>query len=71
MIAIIFYLFWISLALVVYTYVGYGLIIYILSRFWGNQKTPPIPSENDLPEITLLVAAYNEEKYITQKIENL
>lgn len=70
MIAIIFYLFWISLALVVYTYVGYGLIIYILSRFWGNQKTPPIPSENDLPEITLLVAAYNEEKYITQKIEN-
>lgn len=70
MIAIIFYFFWISLALVVYTYVGYGLIIYILSRFWGNQKTPPIPSENDLPEITLLVAAYNEEKYITQKIEN-
>lgn len=70
MITLLFYLFWISLALVVYTYVGYGIIIYILSRFWGKHKTPPIPAENELPEITLLVAAYNEEKYITQKIEN-
>lgn len=70
MINLVFYLFWISLAVVVYTYVGYGIIIYILSHFWGKHKTPPIPIENDLPEITLLVAAYNEEKYITQKIEN-
>jgi len=67
---VIFYLFWLSLALVVYTYVGYGIIIYILSRIWGKYKTPIIPTENELPEITLLVAAYNEEKYITHKIEN-
>lgn len=56
--------------MVVYTYVGYGLIIYILSKGWGKNTAPAVPLENDLPEVTLLVAAYNEEKYIIQKIEN-
>jgi poly-beta-1,6-N-acetyl-D-glucosamine synthase len=65
-----FYLFWLSLALVVYTYVGYGSIIYILSRFWGRKRAVPTPTDLDLPEITLLIAAYNEEKYIVQKIKN-
>lgn len=70
MISAFFFLFWFSLAVVVYTYVGYGLIIYILSKGWGKNTAPKVPLENDLPEVTLLVAAYNEEKYIIQKIEN-
>lgn len=70
MISVFFFLFWFSLAMVVYTYVGYGLIIYILSKGWGKNTAPAVPLENDLPEVTLLVAAYNEEKYIIQKIEN-
>lgn len=53
-----------------YTYVGYGLIIYILSKSWGKNTAPEVPLENDLPVVTLLVAAYNEENYIIQKIEN-
>jgi poly-beta-1,6-N-acetyl-D-glucosamine synthase len=64
------YIFWFSLTLVVYTYVGYGLIISILSSLWGKNKVPHTPVENELPEITLLIAAYNEENYIVQKIEN-
>lgn len=70
MITIAFYLFWLSLALVVYTYVGYGLIIYIMGRFFGKNNPPVTPPDSELPEITLLVAAYNEESYIVQKIEN-
>ncbi|MBX2916006.1 MAG: glycosyltransferase family 2 protein [Cyclobacteriaceae bacterium] len=66
----LFFLFWISLAVVFYTYVGYGFIIYILSKGWGKNETPVLPPENELPEVTLLVAAYNEETYIVQKIEN-
>jgi biofilm PGA synthesis N-glycosyltransferase PgaC len=65
-----FFLFWFSLAVVFYTYVGYGLIIYILSKGWGKNTAPEVPLENDLPVVTLLVAAYNEENYIIQKIEN-
>ncbi|MBX2895919.1 MAG: glycosyltransferase family 2 protein [Cyclobacteriaceae bacterium] len=56
--------------MVAYTYVGYGFLIFILSKFWGKNTIPAIPTENELPEITLLIAAYNEEKYIIQKIEN-
>ncbi|HRG09822.1 MAG TPA: glycosyltransferase family 2 protein [Cyclobacteriaceae bacterium] len=70
MISAFFFLFWFSLAVVFYTYVGYGLIIYILSKSWGKNTAPEVPLENDLPVVTLLVAAYNEENYIIQKIEN-
>lgn len=70
MFIVIFLLFWLSLAIVAYTYVGYGLIIYILSKVFGKNKAPSVPPDHELPEITLLVAAYNEEKYIEQKIKN-
>lgn len=32
--------------------------------------TPPIPADHELPEVTLIVAAYNEERFIRTKIEN-
>lgn len=70
MIEISFYTFWIGIALIVYTYVGYGVIIYILSKLRGEATLPSTPSDNDLPEVTLLIAAYNEERFIASKIEN-
>lgn len=63
-------LFWLSLALVFYTYIGYGLLIFVLSKIWGENETPTTPVDNELPEVTLIVAAYNEEKFIKAKIEN-
>ncbi len=70
MITLSFYIFWIGLALVLYTYVGYGLLIYIFSTIKGRQKTPQIVPDDELPEITLLIAAYNEERFIEAKIKN-
>lgn len=62
-------LFWISVAIVGYTYFGYGLVIWVLSGL--KQKTLPVsPSDDELPEVTLVVAAYNEEAFIRQKIQN-
>lgn len=61
-------LFWMGIFIVGYTYVGYGIVIWILSKF-KKQKSFNA-SENDLPEVTLLIAAYNEEDFIRQKIEN-
>jgi poly-beta-1,6-N-acetyl-D-glucosamine synthase len=64
------YIFWISLAIVLYTYVGYGLIIYIFFRVKGKKDRPEILADNELPDVTLIIAAYNEERFIAPKIQN-
>lgn len=63
------WLFWMGSALVAYTYVGYGLLLYILVRLRGT----PVASADDefeLPAVTLIVPAFNEEKLIGEKLEN-
>lgn len=62
-------LFWSGVAIVGYTYLGYGLIIAVLSRLRGKSSPLAVPDDK-LPEVTLVVAAYNEEGFIRQKIEN-
>ena len=54
----------------VYTYVGYGLIIYILNKLIGRNKNTDNQANNFYPEVTLMVAAYNEERFIESKIAN-
>lgn len=58
------------MALVLYTYVGYAIIIYIFSAIKGKQKTPENQTDAELPEVTLMIAAYNEERFIASKIKN-
>lgn len=62
--------FWIGIAIVVYTYVGYGLIIYILDNLIGRNKNTDNQADKFYPEVTLMVAAYNEERFIESKIAN-
>ncbi|WP_374164781.1 glycosyltransferase family 2 protein [Arcticibacter sp. MXS-1] len=66
-------LFWTSLFIIFYTFVGYGILLYILILirriFKGKREAPPT-SAGELPSCTLVVAAYNEEGYIRNKIEN-
>ncbi len=59
-------LFWLSVLFVIYTYLGYPLLVFIFSRLKPAAK----PQADKLPVVTLLIAAYNEEKVIAQKIEN-
>jgi len=63
-------LFWIGLIVIVYTYIGYALVIYILSKL-NNQpvRVSQVP-EGDLPAVTMVIAAYNEEQCIEDKIAN-
>jgi len=66
-------LFWVSLAIVFYTFLGYGVLLYAMVLIKRFIKSPPVlPPENmqSLPDCTLVVAAYNEEDFITEKIEN-
>jgi poly-beta-1,6-N-acetyl-D-glucosamine synthase len=69
-ISIAYTLFWIGVALVIYTYVGYGAIIYILNKLIGGKKITDNQADDFYPQVTLMVAAYNEEFFIESKITN-
>ncbi len=58
-------IFWAAVALIVYTYVGYSLVILVLSRFVRH----PIRRAPIEPRVTFLITAYNEEKNIRAKLE--
>jgi len=67
--------FWACLLLVFYTYLGYGMVLYALvsmQRIVRGRR--PIPDEHapdaEWPEVSLVVAAYNEEGWIANKIRN-
>ena len=51
-------------------YVGYPLLVFVLSRLVGRKPNPPTVPEVDLPVVSLLVAAYNEELDIEERILN-
>lgn len=59
-------LFWGSILLILYTYIGYPLLIALLARIWRKRGE----FVEAFPQITVLIPAYNEEKYITEKLEN-
>lgn len=63
--------FWALLAIVFYTYLGYGALIIALGRvkdfFRGKQDAVPGTYE---PSATLIIAAYNEKAWLGRKIEN-
>lgn len=62
-------LFWISALIISYTFIGYGIIISLLARFKKKPETPDL-DEKDLPEVTLVIAAYNEAEIIEAKVQN-
>lgn len=67
-------IFWICLALVFYTYLGYGILLWVLIRlkrlFKGKPEKAQLPPENELPEVTLMICAYNEQDIVDIKMEN-
>ena len=62
--------FWVSGACVAYSYVLYPGFIYWAARFWGRSPARPQVPDAELPTVTLLIAAHNEESVIADRIEN-
>ena len=65
--------FWLCMAIVVYTYVGYGIVLYLLvfvKRLATKAKPLADITDDRLPEVTLMVCAYNEEDIIAEKMDN-
>ena len=62
-------IFWTSTLIILYTFIGYGIIITLLAAM-KKQKALASLTDEDLPEVTLMVAAYNEKDIIAEKVEN-
>ncbi|MDR2848225.1 MAG: glycosyltransferase family 2 protein [Bacteroidales bacterium] len=63
--------FFLSLLTVCYTYAGYGILLWLMVKIkeW-IRGTPKAFVVDELPEVTLLVAAYNERDFVAEKISN-
>lgn len=62
--------FWGSATLVVYAYVIYAILIYLFSRIFGRSQQAPTVVDNDLPTASLVLAAYNEDVVIEERLKN-
>lgn len=64
--------FWTSIFIVFYTFFGYGIVLYALVklRILLKGKRPIPDNGGNWPTATLIVAAYNEQDYIIEKIKN-
>jgi len=65
-------LFWILLALVFYTYIGYGMLLFVFLRLgWGRRaRSMKQAFRDEWPSVAFLIPAYNESEVIGEKIRN-
>ena len=63
-------LFWISAALIVYTHAGYPVVLWLVSRLRRARPDSGPGAEPELPTVSLIVAAFDEEEVIAAKVGN-
>ena len=63
-----YFIFWTSLGLLVYTYFGYPLYMFVRAKL---SKNPVKKDDSYKPFVSIIMSAYNEEAYIGRKINNL
>ena len=62
--------FWSCLALTLYAYLVYPACIWLLARWFSTAAEAAPCASEDLPKVTLIVAAHNEQAVIERKIHN-
>lgn len=66
-------LFWVAFAIVFYTYIGYGIVLFIMVKvkeLFFKTVTDNLQKETVLPEVTLFITAFNEEDVVAEKMSN-
>ncbi len=61
-------LLWLLIFLVFYTYLGYGIFLWLLLKVRGKKKS--LFNDQYQPEVTLVIPAYNEMTCLAEKVEN-
>ncbi|NOU17876.1 MAG: glycosyltransferase family 2 protein [Bacteroidales bacterium] len=68
------FIFWLFIGLLIYSYIGYTIIILFISFikkfFPSNRGSNKENSASKFPEVTIIIAAYNEEKNVDEKVKN-
>ena len=68
-------LFWICLIICIYTYIGYGVLLYLLvllkRMVKGKPKQMELPEDSQLPDVAFMVCAYNEQDVVEMKMQNI
>ncbi|MDR2877615.1 MAG: glycosyltransferase family 2 protein [Chromatiales bacterium] len=59
-------IFWLSVALLIYVYVGYPALMYLVARVFPR----PVYTGEDFPLVTVLIAAHNEQDCIEATVRN-
>jgi cellulose synthase/poly-beta-1,6-N-acetylglucosamine synthase-like glycosyltransferase len=58
--------FWCSILILGYTYIGYPLIIWLLARIWPSH----VKKSTFVPPVTIVIVVYNEAQLICNKLDN-
>src|SRR4051794_23490927 len=61
---------WTCAALIVFSYLIYPVLVWGLSRWCVRSVVPPACEQEDWPSVSLLIAAYNEEDVIEERVRN-
>jgi cellulose synthase/poly-beta-1,6-N-acetylglucosamine synthase-like glycosyltransferase len=65
-------IFWLAFAIVCYTYIGYGILLFLIIRIrraLGIARSFPYDLSYE-PDVTLFITAYNERKQVAEKMKN-
>ncbi len=60
-------IFWVAAGLIVYTYLGYPILLSLLT---SGRRQPAHPLPEELPTVSLVITAFNEESVLPSKLEN-
>jgi cellulose synthase/poly-beta-1,6-N-acetylglucosamine synthase-like glycosyltransferase len=63
--------FWASAGLLVYTHVGYPLLLALMARVRPARVDVPSAGSSPLPAVSVIVAAYAEAQVIARRVDNL
>lgn len=59
-------IFWLSAAALLYTYAGYSLLLFVVSKL----RPRPVRAAEFWPSVSVIITAYNEERDLAVKLEN-
>jgi glycosyltransferase involved in cell wall biosynthesis len=62
--------FWLCVSGVVYAYIGYPVVVWILAAACGRRREAPPARAGQVPFVSVLITAHNEEAVIADRITN-